>query len=195
MKMGICTDGIEEDFEKALIGLAKPIERFIYLEVGTAGCDTFRTVREILWRTDSLWYMIAIDPSESAHQAYVDKIKYKEGTIFLQGTREDAFLNARDKIGHRLDFVFLDGCHSKACVVGDFTAVEPLVVPGGLVVFHDLEDEPGDFQPHCKAPRGVREGLEELRLWQDARPGWKRLPDWQCDKTKNAFSCGVFSKL
>lgn len=198
MKLGICLEGCEEQFERALRERAKDHQAFVYVEIGTAQADTWLNVCRVLRTTNSFWRTIGIDPSPDALDSYTRKIEPEFNHIealMLVETREKAFETEIGRIGKWLDFVFLDGCHSKKCVIGDFEAVEPLVVLGGLVVFHDIEDVDGDLQMHCMAPRGVRKGLEELGLWQNTRPGWKRLPDWQCDKTKNAFSCACFEKL
>lgn len=198
MKLGICCDGLEEAFERAILERAKPNEPFVFMEIGTAYCETFLSVCRILEERKALWRAIAIDPWDKAMDAFLSKIQSEfpiEKALMFCVTREVAFATERKRIGNRLDFVFIDGCHSKKCVMGDFQAVEPLVVPRGIVVFHDIEDVPGEIQMHCNAERGVREGLEELGLWNQTRPGWKRLPDWQCDKTKNAFSCAVFEKV
>lgn len=202
MKLGICLDGVEEQFERALLERAKPGQPFVYCEIGTAHCDTWVSVCRILDSTvesdKALWRTIGIDPWVHAFENYMTKIAPEFGpekALLLVQTREEAFEKEKERIGDRLDFVFLDGCHSKQCVIGDFLSVEPLVVPGGLVVCHDIDQPPSGIQAHCNAPCGVKEALEELGLWQNTRPGWKRLPDWTCDKTKNAFSCGVFERL
>lgn len=198
MTLGICLSGVEDQFERALLERAKPHQPFVYVEIGTAHAETWLSVCRVLDTTFSNWRTIGIDPWDKAMDAYLAKIQPEfpiDKALLLVATREVAFATEKERIGDRLNFVFLDGCHSKKCVIGDFEAVEPLVVPGGLVVFHDIEDVDGDIQVHCMAERGVREGLKELGLWYESRQGWRRLPDWQCDKTKNAFSCACFEKL
>jgi hypothetical protein len=195
MNLGICLSGVEDNFEHALRERAKKCDRLFYCEIGTASCETFLGVHDVLSECAKDFYMIGIDPAKEAQEAYDLKITNKAHSTFINLTRGEAFYACPNYYGNRLDFVFLDGCHSKGCVMADFLEIAPILVKGGLVVFHDIEDEPGDYQPHCKAPRGVREGLQDIGLWQDSRPGWKRLPDWTCDKTKNAFSCACFEKL
>ncbi len=198
MTLGICLSGVEENFERALRERATDGQPFVYLELGTANAETWFPVLLLLQETDAKWRTIGIDPATYAFENYYKKIApyfTTDEALMLVQTREQAFTTEKDRIGNRLDFVFIDGCHSQKCAMADFLSVEPLVVPGGLVVFHDIEQVPGEIQEHCNAPRGVREALEELGLWKNTRPGWKRLPDWTCDKTKNAFSCACFEKV
>lgn len=107
----------------------------------------------------------------------------------------------------RIACAFIDACHGKLCVMADFLAVEPLVLDGGVVIFHDAgEKEQGvDVQPHCNEPISVRAALFELYLLAPSllceleegkpqftciRPGWTfvgMLP------TEN--QCAVFQKV
>lgn len=195
IELGICLQGVEAEFEHALRERAKAKEPFVFMEIGTAHCETWLNVCRLLATTKANWRTIGIDPSPDALDAYKLRIEPEFGhdrALLLVRTREGAFAAENERIGNRLDFVFIDGCHAKLCVMGDFFSVEPLVVRGGLVVFHDTDQPAGGIQPHCNAGADVKGALEELGLWQDSRPGWKRLPDWTCDKTKNAFSCAVF---
>lgn len=188
MKLGICLEGTEEKFEAALRERAKPWQSFVYLEIGVAQCGTFDAVASILNDTPAMWRAIGIDPSPETRELF-DR-KYCGRAHLITATREEAFRDHRDKIGDRLDFVFVDGCHSEPCATGDFLAVEPLVVPGGLVVFHDCRIGIGGRQPHCQMEPGVIPALEKLGLLDASRPGWNRLPDWN-----SVWPCGVFEKI
>lgn len=198
MKVGICMQGLEEVFERTIMERAKADEPFVFLEIGTAHCDTLQSVCRLLATTKSQWRVIAIDPWVYSFEAYQQKIAPEfspDKALLLVQTREEAFKTEKERIGDRLDFVFIDGCHSKRCVIGDFLSVEPLVVPGGLVVFHDINQPPGGIQEHCNAQPDVQGALEELGLWNDTLSGWKRLPDWISDASKNGFNCGVFERV
>lgn len=198
MNLGICMAGLESGFERAL-DRAKAGETFVYCEIGVAHCETFQSVCKLLDERKALWRAIAIDPWVPAFEAYQKKIAPDFGpdkALLLVQTREDAFATEKERIGDRLDFVFIDGCHTKKCVVGDFLSVEPLVVPAGIVVFHDFDDIDKGWQQHCSVSgTGVLPAVKELGLFDDTRPGWKRLPDWIADASKNGFNCGVFEKL
>lgn len=198
MSLGICLQGVEAEFENALRRRAKQSELFVYLECGTAHGDTWLSVCRVLASTGAKWRTIGIDNWIYAFEEYQKKIAPEFGpdkALLLVQTREQAFATEKDRIGDRLDFVFIDGCHARPCVMGDFLSVEPLVVPGGIVVFHDLNQPPGGIQEHCNATPDVAGALEELGLLQHARTGWRRLPDWIADASKNGFNCAVFEKV
>lgn len=199
MKLGICLQGVEEQFERALRERAKDGEPFVYFECGVANCDTWLSVCQVLSTTGALWRTLGCDPWVHALEAYQKKIEptfpLSKALMFVQ-SREQAFATEKERIGDRLDFVFIDGCHTKKCVMGDFLAVEPLVVPGGLVVFHDWDNNDKGFQTHCGInENGVLAGAAELGLLPISRNGWKQLPDWIADTSKNGCHCGVFEKL
>lgn len=198
MNLGICTAGLETEFERALRERAKAGEPFVYLEIGTAYCDTWLAVCRVLTTTQANWRTVAVDPWTHSLENYMAKIAPEFGpdkALMLVQTREEAFRTEMERIGNRLDFVFIDGCHAEPCVRGDFLAVEPLVVPGGLVVFHDIFPEPSNFQPHCQQGSGVRYALAGLGLMDGDRRGWRRKPDWIADRALNGADCGVFEKL
>lgn len=200
MGLGICLSGVEEEFERALRERAVRGMPFVYLECGTANADTWINVCHVLRTTGAQWRTIGVDPSVYAYENYQKKIEPQFGierALMLVHTREEAFEKEKVRIGNRLDFVFIDGCHTKRCVMGDFLAVEPLVVSGGLVVFHDFDLLDKGEQTHCGmgAKAGVVEATAELGLYGGNRPGWKRLPNWIADASKNGADCGVFEKL
>lgn len=191
--------GLEEVFERTILERAKPDQPFVFLEIGTAHCDTLQSVCRLLATTKAQWRVIAVDPWTYAVENYQEKIAPEFGpdkALLLVQTREEAFATEKERIGDRLDFVFIDGCHTRACVMGDFLSVEPLVVPGGLVVFHDADEIDKGIQTHCGIrENGVIPALTELGLYDDSRPGWKRLPDWIADASKIGFNCAVFLRL
>lgn len=53
--------------------------------------------------------------------------------------------------GRQIDFLFIDGDHTLPGVRQDFEDYSPLVVPGGLIAFHDILDHPG--VPSCDVDR------------------------------------------
>lgn len=201
MKLGICLAGVEDQFERALVERPKVGEPFVYMEIGVAHCDTWLSVCRVLKSTviGTEWRTIGIDPWTPAFEAYQQKIAPEFGpdkALLLVQTREQAFETEKERIGDRLDFVFIDGCHTLKCVTGDFLSVEPLVVPGGLVVFHDADDRDKGLQAHCGIQEnGVIPALKDLGLWDETRPGWKRLPDWIADASKDGANCACFEKL
>ena len=59
--------------------------------------------------------------------------------------------------GRTVDFLFIDGGHTYPEVLEDWRAYSSLVRPGGLVVFHDIQNT----HPDC----------EVWRRWQELRDG------------------------
>jgi len=57
--------------------------------------------------------------------------------------------------GRAIDFLFIDGDHSRDGVWQDFNMYSPLVAPGGLIAFHDISQSPADWT------KGV------ARFWQE----------------------------
>ena len=193
MKFGICLDGTEAQFEQALRERAKAGAPFTYLEIGVAKCGTFQTVCSILQSTGADWRAIGIDPAPETREIFDRVMKNEPRAQLITATREEAFRDHADKISPVVNFAFIDGCHSEKCAMEDFEAVEPLVPPGGLAVFHDFADIEYDLEPHCQAPRKVVAAVTKLGLLDNSRPGWWRLADWTTDpKVPEAQPCGVF---
>jgi cephalosporin hydroxylase len=57
--------------------------------------------------------------------------------------------------GRTIDFLFIDGDHSRDGVWQDVNMYSPLVAPGGLIAFHDISQNPADWT------KGV------ARFWQE----------------------------
>jgi len=57
--------------------------------------------------------------------------------------------------GRAIDFLFIDGDHSRDGVWQDFNMYSPLVAPGGLIAFHDISQNPAEWT------KGV------ARFWQE----------------------------
>ncbi|MCX7635976.1 MAG: class I SAM-dependent methyltransferase, partial [Syntrophales bacterium] len=64
-----------------------------------------------------------------------------------------------------LGMVFIDGSHTFASVYGDYVSWSPHLLPGGLLVFHDLYEDPsqGGQAPFAVYQMALASGLfEEL---------------------------------
>lgn len=203
-EFGICTAGLEAEFVKALRERALPGREFNYVEIGVAYCQTMRAVADTLAQTEAKWTVTGIDPWPVALEQYSQRfevdLKTAQGASrirFWELERETVFRHFWGSLhNHQIHFAFIDGCHSRQCVMGDFLDVEKFAVPGALVVFHDFGEESvgTSFQPHCGVQADVRGAVKELGLFDESRPGWKRLPDWIGDKTRQGADCGVFER-
>jgi predicted O-methyltransferase YrrM len=74
--------------------------------------------------------------------------------------------------GQGLDFLFIDGDHSYEGVKQDFEMYGPLVKPGGLIAFHDIE--------FC---------ADVARFWQEVKVG-RRVEEFRGDQGQ-VFGIGV----
>ncbi len=97
-----------------------------------------------------------------------------------------------------IHLALIDGCHGKPCVSLDFLLLEPLIVPGGYVMFHDFgADQINQAQSppdHC-AVLGVREACASLGLLDNTRDGWRFVQTIIGDKSAGSADMGVFQKL
>lgn len=92
----------------------------------------------------------------------------------------------------------IDGCHGKNCVATDFLLLEPLIVPGGYVMFHDFGadqiDQPQAPPDHCEFV-GVHHACEDLGLLNNSRSGWMFVQTIIGEKHNGSADMGVFQKL
>ena len=184
--LGICTDGIELEFEKTLLARARLcVSPLLYLEIGLETGRTFKGAHQILTNSGVKFHLIGIEPNPQ----YLPHFKEISHATIMTCTREQAEKN----FPYRIDFAFIDGCHAIPCVKGDFLMVEEHCNNGCVVVFHDFgEASVGEMQPHCNEGANVRKAVQELGLFNNARPHWLRLDDFKGDQAKNGADCGVF---
>jgi hypothetical protein len=197
-----------------------PDRDFNYLEIGAAHASTLagmcaffdRELKQAHWRAigvdiPSGWCFNKANCERALAEWYVpcktvwdvDELEHRKCTVIDCGSLE--FLRHTNL---KFNLVFIDGCHSAVCAAQDFVLVEPLVQPGGVVIFHDADYvqqgsrsekeqrpfkkpeelfgvqrwiEDWDIQPHCGFGIGVRKALHCLDLLNGKRPGWKLLYD------------------
>jgi predicted O-methyltransferase YrrM len=90
----------------------------------------------------------------------------------LKGTSKEVF--EQGKVPKQVHLLFIDGSHDYEDVKYDFEHYAPLVVEGGVAIFHDVVSRRHD---------GPRRVAEEVRGYT----GWKEEPVWGC--------CTVFRKV
>ncbi len=178
-----------------------------YVEIGVARGDTFGIICEALAQEGRLGQAIAIDLPDGAEAEYARPASCfcpeafrQNAEIFgdkVQLVRAVSHEWLRGPAGP-FTLVLIDGCHEQACMCMDFEAVEPHVVPGGIVIVHDTapwsQEDPSATQPHRGEPLRVRAALEELRLLQDQRPGWRLLTEAPGLQAEGGRGCMVFQK-
>ena len=70
--------------------------------------------------------------------------------------------------GRPLDFCFIDGDHTYEGVKLDFETYLPLVRPGGLIAFHDINPEQGGRPGPCtgEVPTFWKEIKDQYKVWE-----------------------------
>ena len=193
---GFCFDGNAGAFCSAL-DLAidsVPDRPFAYCEIGLGHGDGMRAAQEYLAQSGTNLGFIGVDIATCDQAARMpSSYPFPDLTqIHLCGASkffEDA--------GMDLGFVFIDGCHGSPCVKSDFLGAEKIVVPGGVVVFHD--SDPGcqglHFQPHCEMGIEVRRELLHLGLVDGSRAGWNLIAETTGDKSKGGHGMSIFQRI
>jgi predicted O-methyltransferase YrrM len=214
-EFGICFAGLEEKFERYIRMVAEQNSTVVYMEIGVASGQTLVSVAEILRESGRGWTAVGIDLPEGYslershilaranargipcsivefnHCTQMVLPKYEGITVYLKPSQQ--FLQSNWE--YPLDFVLIDGCHCKNCVMDDFKLVEPHVTHGGIVAFHDFgQDSVGEPQPHGDTGDTLGACLE-LGLTDGARSGWRQLDTIVGDKNNNGRDLGVFQRL
>jgi hypothetical protein len=243
IKFGIRMEGCEDRIEALVVeqvrAAVERAENFNYVEIGVAMGETLREVTRVVrevtreWVYDN-WRTIGVDlPDGYALNMGMVRAAMPEVKVWgLSGLEPDRvemaygrpnmvlwnsveFLTwwGKRMEGERIDVALVDGCHGKWCVMQDFLALEPLMAPGGIVIFHDagIADQGFDFQPHCKEGINVRMALWTLGLLPDGggmtkdqarkdqgnpkaqiqREGWEWVEEIPGDKARGGNSCVV----
>lgn len=109
-----------------LKGLHQRLRPDWYLEIGTFTGASLRFAEG---------NFVAIDPAFQLHQ--IPPLNGRE-MIFFQDT-SDAFFESStaQSLTGKINLAFLDGLHHYEALLRDFTSVEPLMAPDGVVVLHD----------------------------------------------------------
>lgn len=211
-------DGCEEPIEQLIKErLSNTEKEFNYLEIGVAECKTLLAVTQIILENkfNKNFTVIGLDLPTCGY--VMDNLtniskKFQEIADFsilfdnsnVQPDTVSLILNKNPreeiipKLNCDLDFVFIDGCHGRNCVVSDFLAIEKKVKQNGIVLFHDvgLEEQGTDWQDHCKENINVRQAVIDLGLWDETRVGWKILKYINGTRTTGGYgnSCAAFVK-
>jgi Methyltransferase domain len=214
-EFGICFAGLEEKFEHYLRLVTVNNSFVVYMEIGVASGQTLVTVADILRDSGRGWMAIGIDLPEgyslersgilaraNALNIPCSIVEFNHCTEFVVPRTQaiSVYLKPSQQFlqsnwNTPLDFVLVDGCHCKNCVIADFNLIERRVTPGGIVAFHDFgEDSVGEPQPHGDTGDTIGACLE-LGLIDNARSGWRFLETIVGDKNNNGRDLGIFQRL
>jgi len=89
--------------------------------------------------------------------------------LITGNSHESRSLDAVKGFVDYLDFLFIDGDHTIEGVTQDWQMYNPLVRPGGLVVFHDIAHH--DFYPECDVKTLWDEIKEDYEHYEFCAPG------------------------
>lgn len=103
----------------------------VALELGHAAGGT-------AWALHAVGFqVISVDPDPGCPEA-------KPGNVLIRGHSQDVYkLVVAALAGRYLDLLLIDGDHSRAAALADWTTYHSLVRPDGLVALHDSERQPG----------------------------------------------------
>lgn len=139
-------------------------------EVGVCWGGTSKELRRVMAPTATLflvdpfyptnrmtWQSTDISCDYSRALANVTSVQ-NGSAVFLRMESKDA---AKSFVEPTLDFVFIDGDHSESSVRLDWRSWQPVVKPGGVILFHDVSS------PHPGVLKVYAEAL--------ATPGWREI--------------------
>jgi hypothetical protein len=164
-----------------------------YVEIGVAAGATFAQVCQRLQSSGRAWDGIGLELPDGVEGFLLpsawcfDEGAWNEHTApFARYVRLERAISQDwlDRYEEPITLALIDGCHEQACIAGDFLGLEPRIVMGGAVIFHDTAEWSQDIDPqsHRGEPIRARAALDELGLLAGMRPGWRFLaeaPGWQ----------------
>ena len=161
---------------------------FVYVEIGVGHGGALKAVSEYLSQIPGLEYELhGCDvPNYSGHAIDFSVVPENRITLHLCGAE-----NFWQQFGKTPDFVFIDACHGKACVMRDFMGAEWLTRMGGVVCFHDTDPncQGAHLQPHCGTGIDARAAVEKLGLLHETRHGWRKLNETPGDIGRGVHGC------
>lgn len=178
---------VESDLvDKILIQLKERFGSIKFLEVGVFGGGT---VSGVVRKCQSLG--VELFASGVDFDQWRPRPDPLPGYDFYAGDSMEMWRQIEKK-GLRYNFAFIDGCHCVNHAMADFLNYSPLIVPGGICLFHDTalpkdDVKQGEWpQDHGYAGKpdsqlGVRDGLKKLGLLQGFRTDWKLLGEIPSD--------------
>ncbi len=198
-------------------GVASYFLNVTYVEIGVSDGITLSEISKRLSETCESWRSIGIDLPDCRHETtrrhsqekglpfriirdFRQPVPMSWGkvTFILKDSHEFLGELPLHPIDGGVHLALIDGCHGKPCVSLDFLLIEPLIVPGGYVMFHDFgKDQIGQAQAppdHCPIV-GVHDACASLGLLDNTRDGWRFVQTIIGDKAEGSADMGVFQKL
>ncbi len=196
-------------------GVASYFDKVTYVEIGVSDGITLSAIAKRLSWAAQAWRAIGIDLPDCRHETtrrhsqekgltfkiikdFRKPVTPEWGTVTMMLKDSHTFLGEDFNPWSEVHLALIDGCHGKTCVSLDFLLIEPLIVPGGYVMFHDFgADQIGQEQSppdHCPIV-GVHDACASLGLLDNTRDGWRFVQTIIGDKAAGSADMGVFQKL
>lgn len=186
---------------------AGAFEQITYLEIGVGRARTLTAIANVLQDSGHLWRAIGVELPDgydynrkkvllAAAQRSV-KLEFGGMPYWNQVTvLLDHSLHFLANWNDPIQFALIDGCHGKPCVIADFLALEPFLVSGSMVMFHDFSlHQLGTPQPHCPSGVDVRGACAELGLLGGQRQGWTLYETITGDRERHGCDMAVFKLM
>jgi len=210
LELGFGMQGLGHQVAQYVQEVCTRFDKVTYLEIGVGEGTTLAAIADRLRKLAVQWRAIGVDLPDgySLDLFRVNKtmrtkmlpfaetrtsvlLPWNRVTLHLADSQK--FLLTWDEL---VNLVLIDGCHGKPCAKNDFLNIEPWVVPGGYVMFHDFgQDQQWQSQPHCPEGIDVRGACAELGLLDNNREGWRFIGTLIGDKPAGSGDMGVFEKL
>jgi|SRR5215471_234771 len=214
MEMGYGMAGIEDRISSYAEKITQRFDEITYVEIGVGEGATLSAISLSLKVSGKKWRSVGIElpngysfnrektvnfaidrgvginfatPNGSiVHPAWdAITVYFKDSQSFLTEFWQDG-----------IQFALIDGCHGKPCVILDFLAIEAFMTVGGIVMFHDFDEEQrGHFQPHCPTGLDVMGACSDLGLLSNKRKGWRFIEKFNADRVRGGWDMGVFQKI
>ncbi len=171
----------------SLIGLVRTLRPRVVMEIGSYHGGTLFCWPQLA--TDDAIFISLDLPGEQFDGTYgdesIEKFKtYIKNNQTLKCVRADSHSNetvgeiVRILDGRKIDFLFIDGDHSYEGVRADFELYAPLVRQGGLIAFHDIQDNP--YLP----------AMQVERFWSEVKTQYQKYEFIDQNKA-NQYGMGI----
>lgn len=197
---GIAMEGCEEVITQAIrLAVNKMIrtEPLIYIEIGTGEGKTISQICKLFTNMNIDFKAIAIDLEDGWSLNVEDFIENVEEygekvELNLEGSPK-----ALEEIKDETVFaVLIDGDHSFKNVIMDFNQADRIVKRGGLIMFHDSDEENQGTDAFERQPQGieVREAIKTIGLLDGVNKTYEVLADHPGNKELNGRGIFIIRK-
>jgi predicted O-methyltransferase YrrM len=117
-----------------LYGLIRGLKPATYMEIGVRWGGSARIVAQAM-EANGAGRAVGLDPDLSNFRPRPREL-FGRFTL-VQGYSPEATPQAVEKLGGKVEFLFIDAVHTHAAVLSDLSGAAEYVTPGGYILFHD----------------------------------------------------------